>query len=62
MCCDWKIFGGLSILVLHEFLQLQTINRKPIYGNIEDNHNLEKFSGLKMWHMFQYIELREIMR
>ena len=62
MCSDSELCGGLSILVLDEFLQLPPVNRKSIYTNVEDSHNLERFLALKMWHMLQCVEWTEAMR
>ena len=57
-----KAFAGLSVLAVAGFLQLPPVREKPIFSQFSDKDSMKHLLGLRLWHLFKYAELTEVVR
>ena len=62
MCSTAVEFSGLTVVLVCDLLQLPPVMGKPVYVTVDGCDSLEKHLALKLWHMFQFAELIEVMR
>ena len=62
MCSTEVLFGGISIILIGDFLQLPPVKGKPIYAPFGYDDKLDTLFGLELWHTFKFAELTEVMR
>ena len=57
-----KAFSGLSVMAVADLIQLPAVGGKPIYSQYPDEDSMKHLLGLKLWHLFKYLELTEVVR
>ena len=57
-----KAFSGLSVMAVADLIQLPAVGGKPIYSQYPDEDSMKHLLGLKLWHLFKYLELTEVLR
>ena len=57
-----KAFSGLSVMAVADLIQLPAVGGKPIYSQYPDEDSMKHLLGLKLWHLFKYSELTEVVR
>ena len=57
-----KAFAGLSVMAVADLLQLPPVRGKPIFSQFSDKDSMKHLLGLKLWHLFKYAELTEVVR
>ena len=57
-----KEFADLSVMVVTDLLELPPVRGKPIFSQFSDKDSMKHLLGLKLWHLFKYAELTEVVR
>ena len=57
-----KVFSGLSVMTVGDFLQLPPVLGKFIFTPFSHKHRRKDLLGLQLWHLFKYAELTEVVR
>ena len=57
-----KVFAGLSIMAVTDFLQRPPVRGRPIFSRISDKYSMKHLLGLQLCHLFKYAELTEVVR
>ena len=55
-------FAGLSAMSVADLLQLPAVRGKLIFSQFSAKDSMEHLLGLKLWNLFKYAELTEVLR
>ena len=54
--------AGLSVMNVADLLLLPPVWAKLVLSQFSDKDSMKHFLGLKLWHLFKYAELIEVVR
>ena len=52
-----KVFAGLAVMTVVDFLQLPQVKEKLNLSQFSDKHSMKHSLGLQLWPLFKYAEL-----
>ena len=61
MICE-KAFAVLSVIIVADLLQIPPVRGKFMFSPFCDKDSMKHLLGLKLWHIFKYAELTEVVR
>ena len=61
MICE-KAFAVLSVITVADLLQIPPVRGKFMFSPFCDKDSMKHLLGLKLWHIFKYAELTEVLR
>ena len=62
MCCIAIEFLGVTVGFVADLLRVSPVMSKPVHATVDGCDTLERHLALKIWCMFQFAELTEVMR
>ena len=62
MCCIAIEFLGVTVGFVADLLRVSPVMSKPVHATVDGCDTLERHLALKIWCMFQFAELTEVVR